>query len=70
MPELAGKITVDLTARKVYIDGTEFPWLIAEDGIHIDGLGQHELRTATLTILADTIEVIPETIDDSDAARA
>lgn len=63
MPELAKNITINLAEKKIYIDGVEFPWLVAEDGPTIDHLptaSNGNLGRVSFPIFADHIEVIPE----------
>jgi hypothetical protein len=61
MPRLAKKITVDLQREKLHIDGQEFPWYITEEGVHATDLGNpNTLPIVTLSLLAETIEVIPK----------
>jgi hypothetical protein len=55
MPELAKRVVLDLKQRKLFIDGTQFPWLIVED----------ELCKATVTFFADAVEVIPRESQES-----
>ena len=58
-PTLAKKITVDVASKKLFIDGVEFPWLIAAlPTIRVTGIG--EVPTVILGLLADDVEVIPE----------
>lgn len=42
----------------VEIDGERVPWLIAEDGVAIGGLGLRDCPTVALTFLADKVEVV------------
>ena len=59
MPNLA-RIVLDMAQRKLFIDGSEFPWYVSEDGIEVhDLMASNELPSITLRILADSIEVIP-----------
>lgn len=61
MPEIAKKVTLDLKQRKLFVDGTEFPWAITADGPTFGSLvGHHVLRTVTLSFFTDDVEVIPE----------
>jgi hypothetical protein len=64
MPELAKRVVLDLKQRKLFIDGTQFPWLIVEDGVHIEA-GVDELCKATVTFFADAVEVIPRESQES-----
>jgi hypothetical protein len=59
-PTLAKKITVDLHAKRLYVDGVEFPWHVSADDIEITGLGPDSMPTVRLSILAETVEVIPK----------
>lgn len=60
-PRLPRKAVVDLRAKKLFIDGEEFPWFITQDGIDVAGLGdKNALPMLTLSILAETVEVIPD----------
>lgn len=61
MPSIPQKITVDMKQKKLFINGSEFPWYITEDGVNILGLASNnELATVQLTLLATDVEVIPE----------
>jgi hypothetical protein len=52
---------VDLRAKKLFIDGEEFPWFISQDGVDIEGLGDKKaLPMLSLSILVRTVEVIPD----------
>jgi hypothetical protein len=59
MPELAKLVTVDLKQRKVFVDGVEFPWVIEANGVEVSGLGGDEIRTVTLTIPSEDLQVVP-----------
>lgn len=61
MPDIAKHVTVDLAQRKLYVNGEEFPFHIAEGGIRVDGLAAEAggLATVTVTFFADDIEVVP-----------
>ena len=62
MPSLPKKAVLDLRCNKFFIDGEEFPWYIAEEGVDIDGLiGSESKMIARLrfTMFAETVEVIP-----------
>lgn len=64
MAELAKKIVVDLPRRKLLIDGEEFGWHITEDGVDVSDLNnRNELAKVSFTVLAETVEVIPEVTD-------
>ena len=58
MPEVPKKITVDLAAKKLLIDGTEFPWLITGDGPQVVWPDLKGNGLVTITIPADGVEVI------------
>jgi hypothetical protein len=61
VPRLADKAVVDLRAKKLFIDGEEFPWFISQDGVDIEGLGDKKaLPLLSLSILVRTVEVIPD----------
>lgn len=61
MPALPKKITVDRKAKKLYIDGAEFPWHITADGPEVDGVcSQHEIPRVTVTMHTEDLEIIPE----------
>ncbi|MBF6213757.1 hypothetical protein IU487_22325 [Nocardia puris] len=58
---MAERVTIDLAARKILIDGEEFPYLLHKDGPRVNNLDtRDELRSVTLTFFAKDIEVIPE----------
>lgn len=60
MPELAKKITIDRKHHKVYIDGTEFPYAIAERGPDIESADEaHAIPIVSLPILTADLEIIP-----------
>lgn len=61
MPELAKHVTVDLAQKKLYVNGEEFPFYIAEGGIRVDGLAAEVggLATVTVTFFTEDIEVVP-----------
>jgi hypothetical protein len=64
VPRLPDKAVIDLRAKKLFIDGEEFPWYITQDGIDIDGLGdKNALPMLSLSILVRTVEVIPDEPD-------
>lgn len=64
MPEIAKLVTLDLKRRKLVVDGAEFPWLIAADGVRVEA-GVDEICQATVTFFADAIEVIPREAQES-----
>ena len=59
MPEVPKKITVDMAAKKLLIDGVEFPWRITSDGPAVSGLGPDSFPMVTITIPAEDVEIIP-----------
>lgn len=60
MPDIASKVTLDLAQKKLFIDGTEFPYAISDDGVSLSDLGSSKsLQAVTLTFFADDVEVIP-----------
>jgi len=66
MPDLAKLVTLDLSQKKLYIDGVEFPWLISQEGPTFNALADPgDVRRVTVTILADDVQVIPEHLHDS-----
>lgn len=61
MPELAKKIAIDRKHHKVYIDGVEFPYLIAERGPDIESADEaHAIPIVSLPILTADLEIIPK----------
>ena len=71
MPELAKKITLDQGAKRLYVDGVEFPWFISADGVNVTGLGtKQEIPMVHLAIPAVTVEVIPEPVFENYHAGA
>lgn len=61
MPKLAGKVTIDLQHKRLFIDGDEFPWHISEDGVDAQELGsRNTLPSIVIRVPAETIEVIPK----------
>jgi hypothetical protein len=61
MPKLPDKITLNLDTEKLYVDGEEFPWYIAEGAVEVTGLmDPHTIPMATVSFFAETIEVIPQ----------
>lgn len=64
MPSLPKKITIDQNAKKMFVDGVEFPWYITAEGVAINGVGSnHTIPTVTFSLMADTVEVIPQIPD-------
>ncbi|QDF17454.1 hypothetical protein SEA_PHROSTEDPHLAKE_10 [Gordonia phage PhrostedPhlake] len=60
MPGVPNKITIDRNQRKVFVDGVEFPWMIAEQGPDVDDIANpHAHPIVTIPILASDVEVIP-----------
>lgn len=60
MPEVPNKITIDRRRHKVFIDGVEFPWFIAERGPEVEDLANRNgLPIVTIPIIAADVEVIP-----------
>lgn len=65
MPTLPEKITVDLRAKRLLVDGVEFPWYISEDGVTLTSLGDRNAAPVVrIGLLAETVEVIPEEFAD------
>lgn len=61
MPELAKKITIDRKHHKVYIDGQEFPWYIAEYGPEAKSLDDRiAVPVVHIPVIAADIEIIPK----------
>ena len=61
MPEFAKKITIDQGAKRLYVDGVEFPWHVSANGVEVTGLASRtEIPMVHLAIIAETVEVIPE----------
>lgn len=56
MTELAKLITVDHANHKLIIDGTEFPWHVAEHGPVITRSADGELHLVTVAILAEDVK--------------
>lgn len=54
------KVIVDRSQQKVFVDGEQFPYFIAEDGIQIDHLATDGPVLITVTFLAEDAEVIPK----------
>jgi hypothetical protein len=59
MPELPKKITVDHAAKKLLVDGVEFPWYIAEGPTVHDADGPNAVARVSVTLFADAVEVVP-----------
>lgn len=60
MPELAGKVTIDLARKKLLFDGVEFPYYLSEEGPKLGGvMASGELRSVTITFYTADLEVIP-----------
>jgi len=57
-PRFAREIVVDHIRGKVFIDGHEFPYLIAEDGVEVTGVGIEDFPAVSLAILTDRVKVI------------
>lgn len=61
MPDIAKKAVLNLRHRTFQLDGVEFPWAITDGGVTFNDLGSPGgIRTATLTIFVEDVEVIPE----------
>lgn len=70
MPEVPNKITIDRRRHKVFIDGVEFPWYIAQRGPGVEDLSNRDaLPIVTIPLIANDVEVIPETSDGSDESN-
>ncbi|MFD7045719.1 hypothetical protein [Rhodococcus jostii] len=63
MQDIAKKVTLDLAAQKLFVDGREFPWMISEEGPTLGGFGEDEINTVTLTFFAADAEIVPEDCD-------
>ncbi|ATN90822.1 hypothetical protein SEA_LYSIDIOUS_10 [Gordonia phage Lysidious] len=60
MPKVPNRVTIDRKQRKVFVDGVEFPWMIAEQGPDVDDIANpHAIPTVTIPIIAADVEVIP-----------
>lgn len=46
------------TTARVLVDGDEFPFAVAEDGVIIGPIGTDSMPTVTLTLWAECVEVI------------
>lgn len=69
--DLAKHIHIDEDTGTVWVDGVEFPWLIAEQGVTVDHLGTpniddggHYLRVVHVPILVERV-----TVSDGDVAE-
>lgn len=61
MPDLAKLVTFDLAKSTLYVDDTEFPWCISENGVQFDNLGaRDEIRSVTVTFYAGDVQVMPK----------
>lgn len=61
VPKIAGRATLDLKQRKLFVDGVEFPWVLSEEGPSFGNLGgANDVRSVTLTFFTEDVEVIPE----------
>lgn len=61
MPELAKLVTLDLARKKLFVDGTEFPWCVSEEGPTFSALADpHEVRSVTLTFFTEDVQIVPE----------
>ncbi|MGY4098060.1 hypothetical protein ACW2Q0_00605 [Nocardia sp. R16R-3T] len=61
LPEIPRLAVLDLAAKKLFIDGAEFPWLISEEGPKLDDLASgNPLRSVTLTFFVEDVQVNPE----------
>ncbi|UVF60284.1 hypothetical protein SEA_MURP_10 [Gordonia phage Murp] len=66
MPEVPNKITIDRNQSKLFIDGVEFPWMIAEQGPDVDDIAnRNAMPIVTIPIIASDVEVIPRGSEDS-----
>ena len=60
MPEMAKKVTIDRKHSKVYVDGVEFPWHIAEQGPDVESAAAHRgAPTVHIPVLTRDVEIIP-----------
>lgn len=68
MPKLAQKAVIDLQNKTFHVDGQEFPWHIAEEGVEVDGLlDPNAFCHLTFTMLAETVEVVPRETASTDS---
>lgn len=59
MPDMP-HVTIDRRHHKMYFDGVEFPWIIAERGPEAESIAApHELPVVLVPIVASDVEVIP-----------
>lgn len=58
--KVAGKITLDRRRQKVYVDGIEFPWFIAEEGPTLTRTGALRGRVVDIPVITHDVEIIPE----------
>lgn len=62
MSHSAPKITIDRKNHKVYFDGVELPWYIAERGPDVEGICTHNQQPiVSIPIIASDLEIIPNT---------
>ena len=66
MPELAKHIHIDESALKMYIDGQEFPWLIAEQGVSADHLGTGTINNGGQYVKSVHVPILAEIVTVSD----
>lgn len=69
MPEIAKRVVLDLAQSKLFVDDVEFPWVITKDGVQIQGNVSDYLCTATVTFMADAIEVVSLPENPQESAR-
>lgn len=69
MPEIAKRVVLDLAQSKLFVHDVEFPWVITKDGVQIQGNVADYLCTATVTFMADAIEVVPLPENPQESAR-
>lgn len=66
MPKIADRIVVDYAHRRLFIEGQEFPWTIAEEGCRVSASDEN-IATVTVTLYARQVEAIcnpsPEALD-------
>ncbi|QDF17105.1 hypothetical protein JZX82_gp10 [Gordonia phage William] len=59
MPDIAQKITIDRKHCKVFVDGVEFPWMIAERGPEVENVSTKlDVPIVFIPVLATDVEVI------------
>ena len=62
MSPKAPKITIDRKNFKVFCDGVEFPWPIAEYGPEVESICTHNRPPiVSIPIIASDLEIIPDT---------